>query len=107
MRFFVRPCRLLLAPLLLSPLILAGCDTIKPNPPPLPAPRSQQEADCQRKAQDDPTVYDYRMRQLANAYSEEYYRQDYNAALRAATNRCLAALGLPLPGGVEPIKQPR
>ena len=103
MRIFVR-CAL---PLLLAPLLLAGCDAIKPNPPPLPAPRTPQEADCQRKAQNDPTVYDFRMRQLASAWAADYYRQDYNDALRAATNRCLTAMGVALPGGVEPIKQPR
>lgn len=83
---------------------LAGCGLIPLPPSPLPPPRSEAEANCQRQANDDPVVREIQIKRLASDYNANRYQNDYVLALKQANDRCLNKLGIFVPGGVEPVR---
>jgi hypothetical protein len=86
---------------LLACLAVAACGISTRSPPKL-APDSTVLGQCQRVAQDDPTVKSLiieGMSVTANPPHDEALR----LARLDATNACLKARGVPVPGGVEPV----
>jgi len=78
-------------------LVLGGCGLGEPagNSP---------EAECRRQAYDDPTVKHLTIENLGlgTGPSATY---DYKKALRDANDACLRQKGIPVQGGVEPVRQ--
>jgi membrane-bound lytic murein transglycosylase B len=79
-------------------LLAAGCAA--PPPPAVSAP----VAACAQTAQSDPEVKAIRDKQLAGAYQESLFANDYKQALNQGIDRCLAAQGLARAGGVEAVR---
>jgi hypothetical protein len=61
---------------------------------------------CARKAAEDPTVRELEMLSGTNVDLLRQNERPLKQARQQATNRCLAAMGLQRPGGVEPIYKP-
>lgn len=77
-------------------LILAGCASRPQGNGP--------EAECRRQAYDDPTVKRLTIESMGVAAINQQMQFDYDKALRDATNACLRKRGIPVRGGVEPVR---
>ena len=78
-------------------LLLAGCGAGHPaaNGP---------EAECRREAYNDPTVKRLTIQSMGMSSINQKLNFDYNQALRTATAACLRKKGVPVQGGVEPVR---
>jgi len=88
---------------LLACLAVAGCGRSTRAPPQL-APDSTLLGQCQREAENDPDVKNLiieGMSVTANPQHDEALR----SARTKATNACLKAHGVAIPGGVEPVRK--
>lgn len=82
-------------------LVLAGCGHSTRSMGPL-APTDTQLGECQREADDDPEVKKLRLENFY-VYADPIHDQKLKVARLNATNACLRARGLTVPGGVEPV----
>jgi hypothetical protein len=89
--------------LLAACLAVAGCGMSTRAPPKLAAD-STTLGQCQRQAENDPVVKDLL---LQNFYisADPQHDQALRMARRKATDTCLRARGVELPGGVEPVQK--
>lgn len=77
-------------------LFLAGCGSGPQDNSP--------QAVCRRQAYDDPTVKLLIVQGMQLPATNPQNQFDYNMALRKAIDACLRQRGLPVPGGVEPVR---
>jgi hypothetical protein len=95
--------RVLPLPLLLACIGLASCG---PSTRSLSyrAPSDTMLGQCQRQADDDPKVQQLLLQNF-NLVADPPHDQALRQARIDATNRCLRARGVDLPGGVEPVNK--
>jgi hypothetical protein len=70
-------------------------------------PDHSPQADCARRADEDPTVKELMTVSSANTVALLDTRPRLQEARRQAVNRCLSGMGLQPPGGVESPNRPR
>jgi hypothetical protein len=61
---------------------------------------------CQRQAEQDPKVKALIMETFNGVNGDPAHFQQLKVARYEATNACLRARGIPVPGGVEPVQKP-
>lgn len=78
-------------------LLLAGCGQGEPR-------NNSPEAICRREAYNDPAVKRVTIESMGVSSINPQMQYAYDKALRDATNACLRRRGIPVPGGVEPVR---
>lgn len=78
-------------------LLLAGCGLGEPS-------GNTPQAVCRRQAYNDPKVKALTLQSMGVASGNPQLQFDYDKALRDATNACLRQRGVPVQGGVEPVR---
>jgi hypothetical protein len=85
---------------LLACLAAAGCQQRNL------APDTTVLGECQRQAEEDPKVKDLLLQTLNGVNADPTHFEQLKIARRDATNACLRARGVQVPGGVEPVMKP-
>jgi hypothetical protein len=77
--------------------LLGGCGLGEPT-------GNSPQAECRRQAYDDPAVKRLTIQNM-NGGATQDQEFEYDKALHDATNACLRRMGVPVRGGVEPVRQ--